>query len=114
VARPCRSLESLCELLHVDPRLEAGGIHFLSRRLKDEIDACVLGDANVTLLVPGILFEVLCRPELSRVHEDADDDDVAFLPRRVEQGEVPAVQRTHRRHEPDLLAAGVLECGPDL
>src|SRR5690606_5950077 len=48
--------------------------------------------------------EIFVRPELQRVHEDADDDSVATLACRRNETAVPGVQIAHRRHERNALA----------
>lgn len=57
----------------------------------------------------GVLVEVLVRPELQTVDEDAGDDRVAMGLRLPHQGNVPLVQVAHGRDEDD--AAAVLQRG---
>ena len=53
-----------------------------------------------------IAVEVLVRPELQPVDEDAGDHRVAVLARDPAQRQMAVVQVAHRRHERDALGAG--------
>ena len=59
-----RAFERPRQLLDVDPGLEAGRIELVVVRREEDVDAGVLGDARVALLVARVLGEVLARREL--------------------------------------------------
>ena len=60
-----------------------------------------LRDSRVALLVAGIAREVVARPELRLVDEEAHHDAVALGARGLEQRLVAGVERAHRRDEAD-------------
>src|SRR5581483_8588853 len=68
-----------------------------------------LRELEVARLVPRIGLQILTRPELRRVHEQAHDDDLASLPGGPEQRQVAVVEVAHRGYEadcPSLAARG--------
>src|SRR5262249_49166638 len=103
VTRSRLPLERLRELLDVDPGLEPRRIEVVRAGREEEVDSCVLRDSRVGLLVPWIARVVLALGELGPVHEEARDDEVVLGARRFEERDVPGVQRTHRRNEPDVV-----------
>ena len=107
--RPEGSLQNRAELGHVDPRLEAGGVHLLHAGSEDEVDTGVGRRGQVARLVARILGEVAVVGELGRVDEQAHDDGRALRPGRLQQRDVPGVQCAHRRDEADRAFAGGLE-----
>src|SRR5207302_5516628 len=78
VAGPVLALEPSTELLDLDPGLETVRIDLSDVRDEEEVGARRLGHAGVGRLVAWVLVEVLAGPELGRVDEQADDDDVAL------------------------------------
>jgi hypothetical protein len=62
--------------LHFDPSCVFSGIHFVRRRREYELDALTFHKLAVPLKITRILGEVLVWPELSRIHEDGNYDDV--------------------------------------
>ena len=76
----------------------------LDGRPVDRIDARAAQQAGVVRRVSGVASEILTWPELDWVHEDADDHNVVFDSRRLDQAEMPGMERPHRRHEPDFEA----------
>src|SRR5207249_7622064 len=89
-----------------------GGVH--GRRVRDEetIDATFAGELPVALQVARVLRQVFCGAELEGVHEDAHDHAVGALLRPIDEPQVPFVQESHRRHEPDATPAGALGARP--
>ena len=85
VLRPCIAFEPAPQLLDVHPGLESGRVHLLRARAEHEVDALLLGKRQVPLLVPRVAREIVGLPELGRVDEDADDDDVRLCPRGPDQ-----------------------------
>ena len=96
---PELALEAVSELAHVDPGGIALRVHLLGGRREQDVDARLLCEPRVALLVARISAEVLGRAELRRVDEEARDDDVVLLAGGGEQREMPGVERPHRRNE---------------
>ena len=97
------------QLGDLDPGLVARRVHLLDRWREQEVDACVGEEAGVSCLVTRVTGEVCGLAELSRVHEQAGDDEIA-LTRGAQQREMALVERAHGRNEPDpRRAAGRLE-----
>ncbi len=92
VARPELTFEPAPELLDVNPRFVAGGIHLLGRRCEQEVDTRRLGGVRVALLVARIAGEVLGRPKLRGVDEEARDDDVALVAGRRKERNMAGVE----------------------
>ena len=98
------------QLGDLDPGLEALGVHLLDRGREQEVDACVGEEAGVARLVARVAGEVCGLAELSRVHEQAGDDEIALITRGAQEREMAPVERAHGRNEPDpRRAAGRLE-----
>ena len=105
MARSRRALQSLAERTGVFRLPEAGDrFHLLHARDEDEVDADLLGDAEIPLLVARVGGEVLRVLELERVHEDRSDHEPPFLARATHQRDVAIVERPHRRNEPERKA----------
>ena len=96
---PELALEAPAELADVDPGREAFRVHLRSGRREEDVDARLLGELRVALLVSRVAVEVLVRAELRRIHEQARNDDVVLLACRGEQRQVTGVERAHRRNE---------------
>ena len=79
----CSPSRTAGELLDVDPGLEAGRVDLLRGGREEDVDARLLGQRRVALLVARVGSEVGRVVELGRVDEDAGDDGVALLPRRA-------------------------------
>jgi hypothetical protein len=79
------SLEGVREVPDADRRIEALRIYLLDRRREQHVHALLLGQPLVALLVARVGPEVLARPELGRVDEQRDDQDVGppRAPRRI-------------------------------
>ena len=99
VAGPVRALEASRQLLDLDPGLEAGRVDLVRLRREEDVDSRVGRDRRVALLVAGIRVEVCILVELGRVDEQAQDDQVALRARCLDQREMAAMERAHRRHE---------------
>jgi hypothetical protein len=93
------AFETPAELTHVDPRCVALRVHLVEGGGEQDVDAGLLGEPRVALLVARVAVEVLGGPELRRVHEQARDNDVVLFAGGGEQRQVPGVERTHRRDE---------------
>ena len=78
VPRPHGALQLFSQVAHLDPGAEPVRVHLLDRRHEQVLDAPGLGEGGVLLLVARVALEVLARPELRRVDEDARHDDVAL------------------------------------
>ena len=58
------------------------------------------------------MLEVIATIELQWVHEDADNDNVAYLLSFVDEHEVAVVQSAHRRHKSNGLVIAALRAAP--
>ena len=74
-------------------------------RREQDVDAFALEPAAIRFERARIAVEVLVRPELQPVDEDAGDDAVAVRARDAHQREMALVQVAHRRHERHLVGA---------
>ena len=61
---------------------------------------------RVACLVARVAGQVLRRPELRRIDEQADDRDVVARRAGRHQRQVAGVERAHGRHQPDRAAGG--------
>ena len=103
--RPELAFQLAAELSDVDPGSVAVRVHLLGRGREEDVDAGLLGELRIALLVARIAVEVLAGRELGRVHEEARDDDVILCPRGLEQRKVASVEGAHCGHEPDRPGA---------
>jgi hypothetical protein len=101
VAGPVAATQLLGQALDLDPGAVPRRVDLLGRRGEDDVTAGAPELRDVALEVAGVAVEVLVRPELRRVHEDADDHSIGGDPRLPHEREVPLVKRPHRRHERD-------------
>ena len=100
---PRVALGACGETLDLDPRVEALGIHLDGRRHEEKVDAGRLGDGGVRLPVARVAVEVLPCAELGRVDEDRGNHQVVLAAGRIEERDVPGVERAHRGDEPDAF-----------
>jgi hypothetical protein len=105
------ALEHRAQVGHFDPRLVPGRVHLLRRRGEHGVHAGLPGEVEIAGLVPRVAVQVGGLAELGGVDEEAHHDRVARLAGRLEQGEVAAVERAHRRHEPDSPISEICERG---
>ena len=61
---------------------------------------------KVARLITRVALEVLSRPELDRVDEDADYHHAILAPRELDQAQVAGVEGAHRGHQPDRAPLG--------
>src|SRR5213078_1949964 len=66
----------------------------------------------VALEVAGIGGEILSRPELERIHENAHDHAIGALASAIDQAQMPFVQESHGGDEPDAAPADALGARP--
>ena len=99
VARAAGALHPLRDAGDVDRRGEAGRVDHVDRRGEEEVDAGLAELLRVGFEVARVALEVFPGPELGGVDEDGDDDLPGRLARVVDEGEVPGVERPHRRDE---------------
>ena len=74
-------------------------------RLPKQVHALAREQRAVARRRSRVAREVLARPELERVDEDAHHDTVGRAPGEADERHVPVVERAHRRHERHGLAA---------
>ena len=99
VARARGPLEALRDPAHVDVGREALGVEVVPRGRVDGVHALAGEQVEVGVERARIAREVLARPELERVHEDADHHRVARGPRATHEGRVALVEGAHGGHE---------------
>lgn len=64
--------------------------------------------------ITRVAGQILIRPELGRVHEDAHHHGIRALGGQPHQTEVPLVQKAHGRHQSDDRATPAPGQGPGL
>jgi hypothetical protein len=74
-------------------------IHLLLLRREQHVDAFALETLTIGLHGSRVAVEILVRPELQPVDENARDDGVAVLAGDPAQRKMAGVQVAHRRHE---------------
>ena len=70
-------------------------------RHEKRVDTGQFAYLSVRLFPSRIFVEILAREKLGRIDEDRDDDMVVFGARLPNQGQMPLMERSHRRHETD-------------
>src|SRR5207247_8732823 len=95
------SLEAGTQLFDLDPGLEAGRVELVCAWCEENVDADLLGEPCVAFLVARVAREILVRPELGRIDEEAGDDDIVLCASCPEEGEVAVVEGAHRGDEPE-------------
>jgi len=101
------------DLAHVDGRREPRRIELGRVREVEQVGAFARQEHRIHVLAAGIAREVVVRTELERIDEDRDDRESAGASGELHEGQVPLVQRSHRRDEGDELAraAGLADRG---
>lgn len=113
VARPRRSFHRVAQPADVHGGREPVGVHRRHGRRVDDLDSRLLARSEVVVDRPRVVVEVALLAELERVHEDRDDDAVSAAGCSVDQFEVAAVERPHRRDEGDGVPACTGGVRPD-
>ena len=80
---------------HVDRALRLDRIHLVGRRREHDVDAGSIADALVGVERAGIAAQIVLAVELQRVDEDAHDDDLTIVARRIDQPHVSRMKRAH-------------------
>src|SRR5262249_28043781 len=106
------AFEKWREARDIDLRLKPVGIDLARRGMKQHVDVFLFQQRAVAREVARVGGEVLARRELRWVDEERDDDAVAELFRRADEGEMAFVQRAHRGNERDAPARGPLGFAP--
>ncbi len=96
--------EAFGEAVDIDIGGVIVGVDFTRRRLEDDIAAALPEQFVVAVEVPGVAIEVFSGAELSGINEDGDDQGVATVFNRVEEGQVPFMEVSHRGDEADASA----------
>ena len=98
--------QDLRQARHFDKRAERRllGIHLLGCRMEHQRDSGRSAQREIVLERSRIPREILVWPKLRRIHKDRRDDEIAFAPSDLHQADMPRVQRSHRRHEPNTQA----------
>ena len=105
-SRARRAFELFGERRRDDPVDLGRRIHFLLLRCEQDVDTQTLQCFEIGFERTRIAVEVLVRPELEPVDEDAGDHRVAVLARDAHELQVPIVQIAHRWHERDFASVG--------
>ncbi len=109
VPRPAAPAKGIGQPFDIDIGGVPKGVHLPRFRGENQIDAGGFGESRVPAQIAGIGFEILPLPELGRVDEDRQHQQIASLAPLVEQRTMAVVQITHCRHEgdaPSRLALG--------
>ena len=109
VPRTVRALQRLRDALHLYEGRVALGVDLLHGRDEDDVDAFLLEQRQVSLLVTWVALQVLARAELGGVDEDADHHMVVQPAGGSHQREVAFVQVAHSGHEADSVGHGAPE-----
>ena len=111
---PGLAAEPVLEAADFDVGPVAGGIDLRGVGIEEAVDARLLQVGRVFLEVPRVFLEVLVRPELGGIDEDADDGDIGPLFRFMDEAEVSLVEVAHGRDEPDpsSLPSSIAGQGP--
>ena len=94
----------LSEAVLFDARREVRGVEARGIRKVQDVHALPGEQSRVPGFAPGIAGEILVRTELERVDEDRDDDEGRMSLREAHERQVPLMQGSHRRDEPDRLS----------
>ncbi len=115
MAGPNRSFEDPGQALYFDVRSKTGWIHCVSIRIEDDTRPRISADLQIQFPRPGVSLEVFAGSELGWVHENADNDKIAFGPGSFDQADVTCVKGTHCRNETDRVARSARcgDSGPD-
>jgi hypothetical protein len=101
VTRPERPLEAERHALNNDRRGVSVWIDLGDSRQEQRIDTCGSREVCVPWLLARIRGQIGRVVELARVDEDRRDHVIAGAARGSKQGQVPLMQRAHRRNETD-------------
>ncbi len=112
MARPRAAFPTLRGLTRHDPDFRARWVHGVDQRREQQVDPASRGQAPVARQIARILGEVVVRPELERVDEDAEHDRVRPTARFIHQREMPLVEIAHGGHQADPTALGHLDGTP--
>lgn len=94
----------MAEVRHFDPGgILTVGVEGIDGGDEEDVGAAILASEEVSLFVARVGFEILIRPELRRVYEVANDDEVGFISSGANEGCVTVVEVAHGRHEGDGL-----------
>ena len=79
-------------------------VHLLRRRREQNVYSCLGSETSVLFEWTRVTSEIFARAELQRVDENAHHDAVGSLSRALDETQMTAVKRTHRRDEADADA----------
>ena len=98
-----RAFQVVADAGDTDGRDKARRVHLLDRRREDEIDTGLAEFREIGGLATRIGGEILSRPELLRIDKERGDHALAVPARGLDQCQMAAMQRAHRRHQRDPL-----------
>src|SRR5439155_20364166 len=101
VARSRCPLEDLAELADLHRRLESRRIDLLGAGREEQVDAGLLREVRVAVEAAWVALEVLSRPELRGVDEEAGNRHVALGGAAPKERQVPFMEGPHGWHQTD-------------
>ena len=105
------TLQLFRQWARVDGGAETVGVHDLRGGGKHHVHTLRSQLLDIGIQGAGVGVEVFARPELERVHKNADHHSrVRYLLGVANEGEVPFMQGAHSGDEGNVLS-GVADCG---
>ena len=104
VTRARRALPARRQTSHVDAGLKVLGVESAGRWSEQEVNVCGSRQPDISVPGPRVVFVIAALVELSRIHEDADDDAIGVPAGATNQSQVACVQGAHRGDKADRLA----------
>ena len=102
----------LGQLAGLDMGLKTRRVHLGGSRGVDGVDTSCSTGLEVAVDRTRVPVEIGRLVELERIHEDRHDDPIAAFADRVDERQMAAVQRPHRRHDADAFALDTSGSGP--
>ena len=103
MAGPMFPFPAIADPRHPDRRRESGRVELVGRRHPQIVAARFLQLGGIFRLLPGIARQVARVVELQRIDEDRRDRPVRPGLRRLDQRQVPGMQRAHGRNQRDYF-----------
>src|SRR5690348_11795737 len=96
--------QALAQALDSHVAAAVAAIHLLGVGCEYQINTFLAQQRTVLFQIARIAAEIFLGAKLERVDENGNGDHVAVSAGRAYQGEVPGVQRAHRRNQAQALA----------
>ena len=105
----CFPAETFGNLFFLNPAGQGSGIHICHFGGENDICAMLFAKDAVVFKISGIAVEIFIRPELSRVDENGNGDNIrAFGVSRINEGEVTVMEESHSGNQSDGLTLAFL------